>query len=267
MMRLTKRDQQIIQLVSSCRLLTAKQIQIALFPLQHDSRCQLRLTLLKLHRYLDILPTRLVNQPAIYCISRRSRNAFSLLREYLDDETIRSHMIAKGSVDHLLAINDVRARVIRGCNDLGLRLAEWHRSEDLAQRLAHDGIVPDAYFKTQRIDNGQVRTAAFFLELQRANRSQLVLQSKLTRYAKLYNSGRYTDIFGTRALRILFVFTSEYGVRINHRIETALKISRELDVGIVRCASLDDIRTLAPTGVLSSHIWSHPKEEGQVRLY
>src|SRR4051794_39797579 len=78
--------------------LTAKQIQTALFPSHHDSRCQLRLTLLSTNKYIDVLPNRLVNQPAIYLISRKCRNAFDLLREYWTDEQIKSSMLATGSI-------------------------------------------------------------------------------------------------------------------------------------------------------------------------
>src|SRR5205823_8699894 len=137
------------------RLLTAKQIQIALFPLKHDSRCQLRLTLLRRNQFVDIMPNRLVNQPAIYCISRKCRSSFNLLREYWGDETIRSYMIAPGSIIHLLAINEIRVRVIRACNELGFSLVEWSRSEDLAPLLQNQGIIPDAYFKIQRMVDGE----------------------------------------------------------------------------------------------------------------
>jgi len=241
-MRLTNRDRQLIQLISECRLLTAKQIQLALFPLKHDSRCQLRLTLLKRHRYIDHLPNRLVNQPAVYLLSRKNRVSFDLLREYWDDDTIRSYMIAPGSVQHLLGINDVRVRVLRACQELGYQLVLWKRSEDLAELLQDDGLIPDAYFKVSRMVDGQPRTSAFFLELQRANKSKLVLKSKLDKYNTLYNSGRFQRIFETRALRVLFVFTSEYGVNIKHRIRSSIELAQEQNLALIRSTALDEIK-------------------------
>jgi hypothetical protein len=266
-MRLTKRDQQLIQLICSCRLLTAKQIQIALFPLKHDSRCQLRLTLLRRNHYIDIMPNMLVNQPAIYCISRKCRNSFNLLREYWDDETIRSYMIAPGSIQHLLGINEIRTRILRACSELKFKLLEWHRSEELAPVLKDDGIVPDGYFKIQRLVDGEPRTGAFFLELQRSDRSRQILKSKIERYARLYDSGKYQKIFNTRALRVLFVFTSEYGTNINHRINMSLDISRDMGMELIRSASLEQIRAGEISHILTGALWHHPKETKPIALY
>src|SRR4051794_6973922 len=71
--RLTIRDLGILKLVAQCRILTARQIQIgAGFPLtEHDSRCQLRLTLLQEWGILATLPGRAVNEPAVYLVTKQ----------------------------------------------------------------------------------------------------------------------------------------------------------------------------------------------------
>jgi hypothetical protein len=214
-----------------------------------------------------MMPGRLRPQPAIYCLTRKSRNAFNLLREYLSDDIIRSHLIAPGSIQHLLGINEIRVRVLRAAQELGLTLAEWQRSEDLAKPLEVDGLIPDGFFKLQRIVDGQVRTAAFFLELQRANRSKAVMKSKLNRYRRLYDSGRFQDIFGTRALRVLFVFESQYGTNINHRMADAIGQAKDLDIALIRCTSLDQVRQTAPTEFLTENIWHDTRNDQQTALY
>ena len=71
--------------------------------------------------------------------------------------------------------------------------------------------MPDAYFQIQREVEGEPRTAAFFLELERVTKSSRVLHSKLQRYAEVCYSGRYQQVFGIRALRVLFVFAGDSG--------------------------------------------------------
>ena len=69
-----------------------------------------------------------------------------------------------------------------------------------------------------RVLERQPKTAAFFLELERKSRDKKVLASKLLRYGQLFYSGRYAELFATRALRLLVVFDSPSDKALEHRI-------------------------------------------------
>ena len=62
------------------RAITGEQIHMALFNPASDSRCQRRRTLRVQDRYLDRLPRRSVNDPAVYEPSRASINGNRLMR-------------------------------------------------------------------------------------------------------------------------------------------------------------------------------------------
>lgn len=89
-MRLTQRDRQIVDLVQRAKALREDQIRIALFSEGAASRCQRRLTLLVRNHYLDRLPRKNVNEPAIYILSRRSIAGNRLMREMQFEKGLRS---------------------------------------------------------------------------------------------------------------------------------------------------------------------------------
>ncbi|TAK36587.1 MAG: hypothetical protein EPO21_02190 [Chloroflexota bacterium] len=62
-----------------------------------------------------------------------------------------------------MAVNDVRVRVLGACRDLGWSLRMWQDSEELLPLLATVRLVPDGCFQIQRLVNGEVKTAGFFL--------------------------------------------------------------------------------------------------------
>lgn len=266
-MRLTERDERILELVWRTRALRDDQVQVALFSPGARSRCQLRLTLLVRNRYLDRLPRRLVNEPAVYVLSRRSVVGNRLLRQRFGDAEFRRHMTRIGSLGHLLAVNDVRVQAERASQELGWSLRLWQTADELRPILARYRLIPDAYFQIQRRVEGEVRTSAFFLELERANKSSRVVESKLSRYGELYYSGRYQDVFGTRALRLLLVFANDLGTATGAKMAQALDLAQHLGVSIARFAALDSLKTLSPSASLSAPVWWQPGQSGPVPLF
>ena len=267
-MRLTERDREIIELVGRCTALRARQIQTALFPPGSDSRCQLRLQFLVRARYLDRRPRRLVNEPAIYMLSRRSVEGNRLLRERWGDALFRRQLTRPGPLEHLLALNDVRVLMIRACLDLGWSLSLWQRAEDLALALGREGLVPDAYFQIQRPVDGraQHQTTAYFVELERSGKSSRVLRSKLERYAELCLSGRYEQLFGVSALRILVVFASEHGSSARHRIRTGLAEAERVGIPIARFAELEQLTARPPAACMTEAVWYRPGDAAPIAL-
>src|SRR5438270_84771 len=84
--RLTLRDQQVIDDVFRARALRGDQIRVARFSDGADSRCQLRLTWMVQEGWLSTLPRKLVTDPAVYVLSRRSIRGNRLMRVRWGDE-------------------------------------------------------------------------------------------------------------------------------------------------------------------------------------
>jgi len=267
--RLTDRHYATVELVAQARALRTDQIQTALYPLgpNSSSACRRCLTKLLRHGYLDRLPRPSVNEPAIYVLSRRSVAGNRLLRERWGEAELRRQMSRLGSLDHLLAVNDLRVRILRATQELGWQLRLWQRSEELAPLLKEADLVPDAYFQIERTVDGQPRTAAFFLELERAGKSSRVLRSKLQRYGELYYGGTYERLFARRALRVLFVFAPSRASPTFRRVQAGLAQARSLGITIARFAGLDQLKGLPPVACLTSPLWYSPVQDEPIPLF
>lgn len=266
--RPTGRDVAIVDAVCRSRLLRDDQIQIACFSLNDDSGCQRRLTKLVRHGWLDRLPRQRVNDPYVYLLTRRSRTGNRLMRERYGDGRYRGYLTRLGSIPHLLGINDVRVRVDRACRDLGWQLRPWLRSEDLANRLAGvTTLVPDAYFQVRRTVDGIERRAGFFLELQASRKSHGILVEKLRRYADLYYGGQYAELFRTRGLRVLVVFTDELMVSGEQRAHRAVELAEHHGFTFARFAALEQIRLAPPEGLLGAPLWLQAGKAARVPLF
>lgn len=254
-MRPLPRDYQIVDLLFQARALTQTQIQTVLFSLSDSTSCARRLRILLAEHWIDRLPRRSPNEPFIYLLSRRAAVGAQLMRQVYGVEAYRAKMARIGSLDHLLGINEVRVRILRATQELGWHLNVWMESCELAPLL--DGqLVPDAYFRLQRQVDGQLRTSGFFLEVERSTKSEAVLESKLTRYAELSRSGRYQETFGTRAMRVLVVFTSDYRVMPWTRIKSARRLADQLGVTMAFFTALDEIASRSPQAMLTMPLWA-----------
>ena len=264
--RITQRDQSIIDLIFRLRALRDDQVQTALFTVAGASLTQFRLTNLARLRYVDRLPRKRVNDPFVYLLTRRSTLGNRMMRQRYGDEAFRRHMGRLGSIEHHLAVNDVRVRVERACRDLGWLLASWLRPEDLAPLLSKD-LIPDGYFQIRRWVGTEEKTAGFFLELERSAKSIRVMRSKLERYRELYRSGRYQQIFSTPALRVLVVYTQPPDYASPHRISSALEQARHLRVTFAWFTSMDHLKAVPMATLLNEPIWLAPNEQTPVALF
>jgi hypothetical protein len=261
---LNDRDLAVVDLVFYARALTKQQIETAIFPAAKHTRCQRCLTRLVRIRALDRLARPSATDPAVYLLTRRSVLGNRFMRARYGETEFRRHFTRIGSLRHLLAVNDVRVLVERGCRELGWTLARWDRADELATRLKADGIVPDAYFQIKRPDGERLRTSGFFLELERAVKSRSVLESKLRRYVDLYQSGRYTELFGTTALRVLVAFTDELGGPGALRAQRGAEIAAKIPALFARLTSLEELKQTGPERCLVGPQWWSP---GQPRPY
>ncbi len=164
--RLTHRHMETIDLVFWARLLRADQLQIgAGYPLTPtaSSSCRRCLTHLTRHQYLDTLPRR-VDEPAIYLLTRRSRLGNQLLKERWGEQAYRRQMGKRvEAVEHTLAINDVRVRLLRACRELGFTLKLWQTSAELYPILKNYHLIPDAYCQIERQVGEKTSISSFFL--------------------------------------------------------------------------------------------------------
>jgi hypothetical protein len=264
--RLSKRGLQVMEVVARWRIARHDQIHLRLWDGEADSYSQSLCTALVRDRWLDVLPRPHVSAPAVYLISPKARQGTAWLRETYGEARARKLLSRLGSVPHLLEITEVRLRIEKACEQLGWSLRFWLRSEDLLEYLPPE-LIPDGYCQIQREENGQVRTAGFFLELQRANRQTKVVASKLQRYHDLYRSGRYEQVFATPALRVLFVFTSDTEVAPTTRVRSGLSEARRIGATFARFATLQAITQLPASGLLIEPIWLMAGRDEPVALF
>ena len=75
---LTERDERVVRLVHELGMATVEHVQLLEFGERNRSRAQTRLGLLRQAGYLETLPGRAPNEPAIWVASRRAIEAFGL---------------------------------------------------------------------------------------------------------------------------------------------------------------------------------------------
>jgi hypothetical protein len=133
--------------------------------------------------------------------------------------------------------------------------------------LKDKALVPDAYFQIQRVMDGAPKTSGFFLELQRAVKSERVLEGKLRRYLNLYQSGKYQAMFGTAAMRVLVIFTNEWGGPAGLRVRRGVELADRTGAEPAWFSGLDDVVASGPVGCLLHAFWRAPGKPEPVALF
>lgn len=221
-MRLTERDAQVILAVYQHRVLRRDQIQRLFFPSRNTANA--RLKLLYHNRFLD---RRFV--PVEY--GQGTSQALYLLDERGANVTARKLGVDRGEVnwrashnevgtiflEHTLMVNDTRIAFTLAAEEAGYQVSKWIEERELKADADHVvtstpggrqrrvAVVPDGYFI---LDLGDKR-AHFFLEVDRATESNKRWRRKIEAYQAYTRSGKYTQRYGTRSLRILTVTTGE----------------------------------------------------------
>jgi hypothetical protein len=221
-MRLTGRDQQIVDWVYELRFTTQEQIGQLLFSPKASSSCRRRLTLLYHNGYLDrrLIPlhSRFGANRAAYCLDKRGAELVAFLRNSGRAD------VAWRPVDndrelyflqHTLASNQVRICVTLAARDLTYGLV-WTDERTLKTRTMRDlipdpkhqterlAVIPDGYFQ---LDTGRA-VQCFALELDRATVEEKPFKEKVRALGEWKVTGAYKRRFGTDSLRVLFVVAS-----------------------------------------------------------
>ena len=237
-MRLTERDVKVILGVYRYRVLRREQIQELLFPSKNTANERLK----RLYQH-GFLERRWL--PVEY--GKGTSQAMYLLGERGADVVAQRQGIDRGKVDwresynrvgalfleHLLLVNQVRIAFSMAAEKRGFSVDKWISEEELKatrdfvqistvggshRRVA---VIPDGYF----ILNFGDRRAHFFLEVDRATEANKRWAQKVQAYLVYTRSGRYSERYGTRSLRVLTVTTGE------KRLANLKRATEEVDGG------------------------------------
>jgi hypothetical protein len=275
-MRLTARDQQIIDWVYELRFTTQEQVRQLLFSPKASSSCRRRLTLLYHNGYLDrrLIPlrSRFGANRAAYCLDRRGAQLIAFLRN-----TGRSKLAWRPAdndrelyfLEHNLASNQVRICATLAARDLNYGLV-WTDERSLKMRAMRDlvadpkhpgerlAVIPDGYC---RLDTGAGRQC-FALELDRATVEEKPFKEKVRALGEWKVTGAYKRRFGTDSLRVLFVVAPNE--RDKHRLHR-IKAWTEAEGGesLFWFAHLTEI---TPATIFTTPIWQVAGRSGSYAL-
>jgi hypothetical protein len=221
-MRLTARDEQIIDWVYELRFATQEQIADLLFSPKASSSCRRRLTLLYHNGYLDrrLIPlrSRFGANRAVYCLDRRGAELLAFLRK-----TGRSNLGWRPRdnarelyfLEHTVSSNTFRICATLAAQRHGYGLV-WTDERTLRARTMRD-LVPDPKHPKERLavipdGYGQLTVSGspqcFALELDRATVEEKPYKEKVRALGEWKVTGAYRRRFGTESLRVLFVIAS-----------------------------------------------------------
>ncbi len=259
-MVLTARDADVVRWVYDAGVTTREHIQRLFFTSGGRTRCQQRLSLLFQHRFLDRLEGRPASMPDVYLVSRRAFRGVRLLRASGVDEPLDLQLVAPQRLQHTLDLVSCRVQFLLAARAPGIALVQWREEGELASSMGPAGIVPDAYVQLARTATHGEKRSSFFLEVERSDKSEQVLREKFQRYGAFYYGGEYERIFGTKALRVLFLIGSSYGIRPEHRCAKLSALAEEARVTFLRFTPLDAFVALPAPEVLVAPIWRKPGE-------
>ncbi len=267
-MILTDRDRQIVRWVAEVGIATREHIQAVFFGSGGRSRCQHRLGLLFGNRYVDRLPRRYPNEPDTYYLSRRSVNGWRLLRAAGIVGHVHASRVSPTRLQHSLDLVSCRVQMTLACRQAGFNLLTWLHTRDLVHLTSTAGIVPDAFFRIARSNpDGEEKKSAFFLEVERSDKSERALTEKFRRYGEFYYGGGFERKFETRALRVLVLIGSDYGIVPERRVEKLARLAERTDVTFLHFAPLATFLRTRAADVLRDAIWKRPGTEGWVGLF
>lgn len=282
-MKFTERDGQILHAVYAYRMLVREQIERLLFQPEHGqeymtktSRARHRLRLLYHHGYLERLPLPVALgawawEPVYRLASKGAERValdLGINKKDLaywgrgDHKDKRPSEVTPLFLEHALSINDFRIAVTCAAQRQGFEIEKWLDDGQLKSQEYKDyvavsdkgrsrtvAVIPDAYFVLHLGD----RRAHFLLELDRATMTNSRWRTRVSAYLRYIRSGKYTERYNTRSLRILTVTTTPK--RLANLKKTTAKAGGN---NLFWFTTLDEINAQS---VLSSPIWLLANDE------
>lgn len=261
--RLTPRDVRIIRLVAELRIATVRQVTLLEFGEANRSRAQTRLHASRHAGYLDVLPGRAPNEPAVYVVSRRGQRHFDL--EVGGSVPVRRASVAR--LHHDLAINDCRVQIIRAGREPGVDLLRWVTEAELRPITLPHGLVPDAFFQVARRAGETSPKSSYFLEVEVSEKGEAALRQKLTNLGAYYYGGRFERDFATRALRVLIVVKTDHGASGSRLVRRITNLAAQVGVTFVRVTPLSTFLSIPPAELFLRPVWTQPGIDGVVALF
>lgn len=265
-MWLTDRDVEVVRWVYEARVTTREQVQRLFFTSGGRTRCQHRLALLLQHRYLDRLEGRPKNAPDVFFISRHAVRGVRLLRALGVDDPLNLQAVASEVLQHRLDLMACKVQFLAATQVPGLSLDSWRDEESLVPVMAGTGIVPDGYIEVVRGTAEGEKRSPFFLEVERSDKSERALREKFQRLGAFYYGGEYERRFGVKALRVLVLMGSGYGILPERRCGKLAALAAETNVTFLRFAPLETFLALSPGDTLSAPIWRRPGDPHLIPL-
>lgn len=220
--QLTERDVQVILAVYDYRVLRRDQIERMFFPSKNTANE--RLKLLYQHRFLERrwLPVEYGEGmgQAIYLLDKQGADVVAeqlgIDRGGVSWQDAHNHVLSI-FLEHVLLVNDMRITFNMAARQAGYTIDKWIKEDELKAAKEYVyltmpsgtkrkvAVIADAYFV---LDLGDKR-AHFFLEVDRATEANKRWAQKVKAYQVYAQSGKYTERFGTRSLRVITVTTGE----------------------------------------------------------
>ncbi len=128
----------------------------------------------------------------------------------LNEETVRRKWFPmKMLTDHFLEVTAFRVQIEKACQRNDVLLELWEDERECTEKYQSNGqqtkvFAPDAYFRLFR--DGKLW--AYYLEWDRGTEALGRIRQKAESYAEYWQGGFYTQRYGLKGFRVLWVTTS-----------------------------------------------------------
>jgi hypothetical protein len=259
--RWTERRRQLLLLTLKYRVITREIAQLRLYTRGARSQVQRDLTHLWRTGILSKISGRASTACDVYEVSRASPRGLRHAEVILGKEALKERLRRPPALEHALMVNELRARLEVSFSAHGIDLTRWLDELDLSN-LGGYGITPDGFAEAIREDRGRKRRSGFLVEVEVAPVSRAHWRKRLRSYRSFYYSGKYTEVFGLRSLRLLVVASG--GDR------QAAGILAEADVAgfsPLRLTTFQEIRNVAAEDIIWACLWRKAADQSMVSLF
>jgi hypothetical protein len=136
----------------------------------------------------------------IYHLGVEGCRLLGMSKEEMTTYLAKAKSYSDRALTHLLEVYDVFIKFY-----LASRVTEWMWHNDEKWFSIELGLYPDGYVQFEK--EGKKYSA--FIEVDRGTEGISVVKDKFRKYARFNRSGAFKRLFGDRALRVLFITTTE----------------------------------------------------------
>lgn len=235
---------ELLRLVLELRWATTDQLQ--LFTGLHRNTMQYHLRRLYDHHLVERVPalrsqTAMGGSPKlVYRLNAKGKDVLNRHLGMTDFSAVPSGELSPYFAPHIIAINDVRAMLYRGCQLQGWSIHTW--IDERTIRADYDTvhvampstksertyslevpIVPDAHFT---IDMGEAGIGYFMLEVDRGSETTKTFQKKVLGYVEYIRNGGFERRYHHGAFRVLTVVDTPTPSRLETLLLTTERVPK-----------------------------------------